>query len=72
MPSASDRGSRTGAASGRAATDRGPLGHGLYLRYFVQFGLVDVGRRRLGWRMWWGGPWLPTLLVTATMPEQRA
>jgi arsenite methyltransferase len=24
--------------------------------------------RPLGWRMWWGGPWLPTLLVTAVKP----
>jgi arsenite methyltransferase len=25
-----------------------------------------VQRRNLGWRMWWGGPWLPTRLLTAT------
>src|SRR5258708_7198124 len=31
-----------------------------------ELGLTDVRRRNLGWRMWWGGPWLPTRLVTAT------
>jgi arsenite methyltransferase len=31
-----------------------------------QFGMVGVTRRNLGWRMWWGGPWLATRLVTAT------
>ncbi len=33
-----------------------------------QFGMVGVTRRNLGWRMWWGGPWLATRLVTATKP----
>ncbi|MGH8145322.1 MAG: class I SAM-dependent methyltransferase [Rhodanobacteraceae bacterium] len=31
--------------------------------------LADLGasatRRNLGWRMWWGGPWMPTYLVDA-------
>ena len=27
------------------------------------------GRRSLGWRMWWGGPWRATYLVTATKPD---
>lgn len=31
-----------------------------------ELGLSDVRRRNLGWRMWWGGPWFPTRLVTAT------
>jgi arsenite methyltransferase len=31
-----------------------------------ELGLTDVRRRNLGWRMWWGGPWFPTRLVTAT------
>jgi len=26
----------------------------------------DLARRGLGWRMWWGGPWVRTTLVTAT------
>ena len=34
-------------------------------------GMNDVGRRRLGWRFWWGGPWGATYLVTATKPESR-
>lgn len=28
-------------------------------------GMQDVAVRDLGWRMWWGGPWVPTKLVTA-------
>jgi arsenite methyltransferase len=31
-----------------------------------ELGLSDVRRRNLGWRMWWGGPFLATRLVTAT------
>jgi arsenite methyltransferase len=31
-----------------------------------ELGLSDVRRRNLGWRMWWGGPFLSTRLVTAT------
>jgi SAM-dependent methyltransferase len=31
-----------------------------------ELGLTDVQRRDLGWRMWWGGPFFPTRLVTAT------
>ncbi len=34
----------------------------------LELGLVDVERRNLGWRMWWGGPFLPTTLLTATKP----
>jgi arsenite methyltransferase len=29
-------------------------------------GLADIRRRNVGWRMWWGGPWAPSHLVTAT------
>ena len=29
-------------------------------------GVANVSRRNLGWRMWWGGPWMPTHLVTGT------
>jgi len=29
-------------------------------------GALDIQRRSLGWRMWWGGPWVRTMLVTAT------
>lgn len=31
-------------------------------------GWRDVRRRNLGWRMWYGGPWFATRLVTATKP----
>ncbi|MEB4208105.1 class I SAM-dependent methyltransferase [Mycobacterium sp. 94-17] len=31
-------------------------------------GWRDVRRRNLGWRMWYGGPWFSTRLVTATKP----
>jgi arsenite methyltransferase len=31
-------------------------------------GLRAVEQRNLGWRMWWGGPWMPTRLVTARKP----
>lgn len=39
--------------------------HAAYLR---ELGWSDVRRRNLGWRMWWGGPWAATRLVTATKP----
>ncbi|WP_405162606.1 class I SAM-dependent methyltransferase [Nocardia sp. NBC_01499] len=31
-----------------------------------ELGLTDVRRRNLGWHMWWGSPFFPTRLVTAT------
>jgi len=39
-----------------------------YRRCLQELGMVNVRRSRLGWRMWWTGPWLPTHLVTATKP----
>lgn len=33
---------------------------------------AEVDRRGLGWRMWWGGPWVPTMLVTARKPPHVA
>ena len=33
---------------------------------------ADVERRPLGWRMWWGGPWMPTMLVTAQKKTAEA
>src|SRR5215475_12798063 len=41
---------------------------GLYRTHLAKLGMVDIDCRGLGWRMWWGGPWLPTRLVTATKP----
>ncbi|MBV9352106.1 MAG: class I SAM-dependent methyltransferase [Mycobacterium sp.] len=39
--------------------------HAVLLR---ELGWHDVQRRNLGWRMWFGGPWTATRLVTATKP----
>ncbi len=39
---------------------------GAYSRRLVELGMAGIGRRSLGWRMWWGGPWRATYLVTAT------
>jgi SAM-dependent methyltransferase len=36
-----------------------------------ELAVSDVQRRNLGWRMWWGGPWFPTRLVTATKTPDR-
>lgn len=33
-----------------------------------ELGWRNVRRRNLGWRMWYGGPWCSTRLVTATKP----
>jgi arsenite methyltransferase len=41
---------------------------GRYRRRLEERGLVDVQRHSLGWRMWWSGPWLPTVMVTARHP----
>lgn len=30
---------------------------------------ANVVRRNLGWRMWWGGPWVPTMLIDARKPS---
>ena len=38
-----------------------------YRQRLVEFGATVV-RRNLGWRMWWGGPWMPTMLVDARKP----
>jgi arsenite methyltransferase len=40
------------------ATDR-------YCTRLKELGMTVVAYRNLGWRMWWGGPWVPTRLVTA-------
>jgi arsenite methyltransferase len=40
--------------------------HAAHLR---ELGWLDVRRRNLGWRMWYGGPWFSTRLVTATKPR---
>jgi arsenite methyltransferase len=41
---------------------------GRYQRRLAARGLTDVQRRSAGWRMWWSGPWLPTMLVSGRVP----
>jgi arsenite methyltransferase len=36
-----------------------------YRQQLVELG-ATVARRNLGWRMWWGGPWVPTQMIDAT------
>jgi SAM-dependent methyltransferase len=43
---------------------------GRYRQRLTELGMTDDGRRRLGWRFWWGGPWASTRLVTARKPER--
>ncbi|GAA4999377.1 methyltransferase domain-containing protein [Actinopolymorpha pittospori] len=49
-----------------------------YLARLRSLGLTETGRRNLGWRVWWSGPWAPTHLVTArakqavTAPHEAA
>ena len=44
----------------------------VYAMRLVELGMAGIGRRSLGWRMWWSGPWRATYLVTATKPEVGA
>jgi arsenite methyltransferase len=37
-----------------------------YIKRLRFRGARDVAQRSLGWRMWWSGPWVRTMLVTAT------
>ena len=39
-----------------------------YATWLRQCGMADVRRRDLGWRAWWGLPFLRTYAVTATKP----
>ncbi|WP_345432544.1 class I SAM-dependent methyltransferase [Actinoallomurus vinaceus] len=39
-----------------------------YQRRLTELGVADVRVRPLGPRMWWGGPWMGTRLVSATKP----
>jgi len=43
---------------------------GGYVTRLESIGMIDVHRRGLGWRMWWGGPWGTTRLVTARKAGQ--
>jgi arsenite methyltransferase len=39
-----------------------------YEQRLRELGMRDITRRSLGWRLWWSGPWLRSVLVTATRP----
>jgi ubiquinone/menaquinone biosynthesis C-methylase UbiE len=39
-----------------------------YRDRLITLEMQDVTVRDLGWQMWWGGPWVPTKLVTARRP----
>ncbi|ORV12721.1 class I SAM-dependent methyltransferase [Mycobacterium celatum] len=43
----------------------------LYARRLRELGMADVKRRDLGWRAWWGLPFIRTHAVTATKPASR-
>jgi arsenite methyltransferase len=40
-----------------------------YARRLRDVGSPDVVRRPLGWRFWYGGPWMAASLVSATRPD---
>jgi arsenite methyltransferase len=44
----------------------------VYVARLATRGMTEIERRNLGWRMWWGGPWMPTHLVTAVKPQSEA
>jgi ubiquinone/menaquinone biosynthesis C-methylase UbiE len=39
-----------------------------YTTHLREQGMEDVHARSLGWRFWYGGPWVATNLVTAHKP----
>ncbi|MBO0744817.1 MAG: class I SAM-dependent methyltransferase, partial [Candidatus Dormibacteraeota bacterium] len=39
-----------------------------YAAHLADLGMQDVAVRDLGWRFWYGGPWVGTHLVTARKP----
>ena len=43
---------------------------GRYADRLASLGMINITRRNLGWRMWWGGPWAPTRLVSAEKPTR--
>ncbi len=42
-----------------------------YERQLANLGMAAIARSNLGWRMWFGGPWLATRLVKATKPVRE-
>ncbi len=43
-----------------------------YRQHLIKRGASDVHLRSLGWRMWWGGPWLATSVITAVKPGENS
>jgi len=41
---------------------------GAYRQRLADLGASDLRIGSLGWRMWWGGPWMPTRIVSARKP----
>ncbi|MFG1708248.1 class I SAM-dependent methyltransferase [Nonomuraea sp. M3C6] len=35
-----------------------------------EFGVIDIRRRDLGWRFWYGGPWFGTVMLEARKPSR--
>lgn len=44
------------------------IGKTLYYQQCLAAHGISSQRHSLGWRMWWGGPWMPTVLLTASKP----
>jgi arsenite methyltransferase len=44
---------------------------GEYVRRLNELGMGEITSRPLGWRFWYGGPWVATRLVTAMKPGRR-
>jgi hypothetical protein len=40
-----------------------------YQQRLIDHGLTDLQRQRLGWRFWYGGPWMTADLLTGTRPS---
>lgn len=40
-----------------------------YAKRLSDLGMEDVESRSMGWEAWYGGPWRPTVLVTARKPK---
>ena len=39
-----------------------------YAKHLTKIGAGKVAVRPLGWRFWYGGPWMGARLITATRP----
>ena len=42
---------------------------GQYQKKLATVGATNITRCNLGSRVWWGGPWMATYLLTATKPK---